>query len=160
MPAAIEYRLTGGAANSDPNASLGGASSSVAVSGTALNNIFDDVTPAEALTGKSEYRAIDIRNTGDANAVGVETFMDPITSSADTQLDFGIEASPLNSVLAIADEDTAPAGVSFTNYTTGSRLTLPDIPNGEYCRLWLRRVVGVAAGNDPNDSGDINVEFA
>ena len=42
----INYRLSGGAANSDTAASLGGAKSSVAAS-----NYFDDVSSAEASAG-------------------------------------------------------------------------------------------------------------
>lgn len=160
MAAVIEYKLTGGAANSDPNASLGGVSSSVSVSGTPLNNIFDDVAPDEAVSGNNEYRAIDLTNTGDASAVSVESFMDPETISADTQLDFGIEASPIGSTLSIADEDTAPVGVSFAHYTTASKLAIPDVPNGNYARLWVRRVVSAAAGNTANDQGTIKTEYA
>ena len=160
MPANLQFNLTGGASNADPNASLGGASSSNQLSGTPMNNLFDDVEPGEATAGDVEYRAIDIKNVGDANAVVVKAFMDPATSSTDTDLAFGIEASPLGSTLSIANESTAPAGVSFANYTTGSKLTIPDIPNGNYARLWVRRTVGAGAGNTANDSGTINVEYA
>ena len=160
MAATINFHLTGGAANSDPTLSLGGVHSSVQLSGTAMNNLFDDVAAAEATAGDTEYRAIDLTNAGDANATVVKAFMDPETSSADTQLDFGIEASPIDSTLSIADESTAPAGVSFAHYTTASKLTVPDIPNGSYARLWVRRVVTAAAGNTSNDTGTIKVEYA
>lgn len=40
----IQYRLSGGASNSDPNASLGGVKSSTAW----VNNMFDDVSAAQA----------------------------------------------------------------------------------------------------------------
>jgi len=70
MAAVLELRLTGGADNDDPDASLGGVASSEEVSGTPLNNLFDDITPAEAEAGCTEYRAISIYNSGDASAVG------------------------------------------------------------------------------------------
>jgi len=160
MAAILDYHLTGGASNSDPNASLGGVRSSVTVSGTALNNIFDNVTPGEATSGDMEYRAIDVFNSGDASSTSTEGFMGPETTSTDTQLDFGLEASPIDSTLSIADESTPPAAVTFAHHLTGSRLTFPDIPIGSYARLWIRRVVSAAALNDPNDQGTINVEFA
>ena len=47
MAAVLEYFLTGGAANADPDASLGGDTSSVNVNSTALNNLFDNVLPPE-----------------------------------------------------------------------------------------------------------------
>ena len=40
MAAELEYRYTGGAANANPDLSLGGTSSSVEVVSVALNNLF------------------------------------------------------------------------------------------------------------------------
>jgi len=160
MPATLQYNLTGGAANADPNLSLGGAHSSQQVSVTVLNNVFDDVSVAEALAGDTEYRAIDITNVGDAAAVAVEVYASVETSSVDTQLDMGAVAAPIDSVESVANESSAPATVVFAHRLTGSRLALPDIPAGSYCRVWLRRVVGVAAGNTANDQGTIAVDYA
>ena len=160
MAATINLHLTGGAANADPNLSLGGVHSSVQMSGVAMNNLFDDVGAAEAVAGNTEYRAIDLTNAGDALATVVTAFMDPDSSSADTQVDFGIEASPIGSTLSIADESTAPAGVAFAHYTAAAPLAVPDIAAGAYARLWVRRLVGAAAGNSNNDSGIIVVEYA
>ena len=160
MAATLAFQLTGGASNADPALALGGVHSSVALSGTAMNNLFDDVSPGEATAGDTEYRAIDITNTGDAAGTVVKIFMDPETSSPSTQLDMGIEASPLGSTLSIANESTAPAGVTFAHYNTGSKLTLPDIAAAAYCRVWVRRVVAAAAPNTSNDTGTLNVEYA
>ena len=160
MAATLEFHLTGGAANADPALALGGVHSSVALSGTAMNNLFDDVSPAEATAGDTEYRAIDITNTGDATSTVTKIFMDPETSSTSTQLDMGIEASPLGSTLSIANESTAPAGVTFAHYNAASKLTLPDIAAGAYCRVWVRRVVAATAPNTANDSGTFNLEYA
>lgn len=160
MAATLQYNLTGGASNSDPNASLGGTSSSTQLSGTAMNNLYDDVSPAEATAGDNEYRAIDIKNTGSATATVVKAYMNPDSSSADTRIDMGVEASPINSTTSIADESTAPSGVTFGTYTTGSKLTITDIPNGSYARLWIKRVVTAGAANTSNDTGTINVDYA
>ena len=54
----IIYRLSGGAANSDPAASLGGAKSSTAW----VSGIFDDVSSAEASAGDIEYRCLYVKN--------------------------------------------------------------------------------------------------
>ena len=160
MAATLVFQLTGGASNADPTLSLGGTHSSVALSATAMNNLFDDVAPAEATAGDIEYRAVDVTNTGDATAVVTKCFMSPDTSSTSTELDFGIEASPLGSTLSIANESTAPAGVSFAHYNTGSKLSLPDIAAGAYCRVWVRRTVTAGATNTASDSGTLNVEYA
>ena len=160
MAATLVWRLTGGASNSDPDASLGGVSSSNALSGTALNNLFDDVSPAESAAGDTEYRALDLYNSGDATAGGVVVFMSTETTSSGTQLDFGLEASPINSSLSVANESTAPAGVSFAHYTSGSKLSLPDIAASSRCRVWFRRGVGAATPNLNPDQGTFTVEYA
>lgn len=163
MAATLQFRLTGGAANSDPDLSLGGVSSSTQVSATALNNIFDDVSAAEALSGDTEYRAIDVYNAGDATASGVEICMSTITSSTDSDLAFGLEATPTGSTTSIANESTAPdltAGTAFASFTSASKLTLPDIAAAAYVRLWIRRTIGVGATNTANDSGTIEVTYA
>lgn len=160
MAAILKMHLTGGASNANPALALGGTSSSVELSATALNNLFDNVSADEASAGDTEYRAIDVKNSGDASAVGVQIYMNPETTSASTQLDMGIEASPLGSVLSIANESTAPAGVTFAHYTTGARLSLPDIAAAAYCRVWIKRIVAASAPNLASDSGTINVDYA
>lgn len=160
MAATIAYKLTGGASNSDPLLALGGTTSSVSVSGTAMNNIFANITSAEATSGTIKYRAIDIKNTGDATSTLNAYYLSVETASTSSTIDAGIEASPLNSTLSIANVTTAPAGVSFANYTSASKLTLPDIPAGEYCRLWLKQIITAGAGNISNDIGTLSIDYA
>ncbi len=167
MPAILQLRLTGGAANSDPAASLGGVMSANQVSATAMNNLFDNVDPDEASAGDTEYRAIDVYNAGDAAATSVSVHMSTETSSTDTALDLGHDATnnPHTAAWAgetIADEDTAPAApvITFGHHVAANKLSLPDIPAGEACRVWLRRVVSAAAGNTSNDQGTFRAEYA
>ena len=59
----LKYRLSGGAANTSPAASLGGKVSNTEVElSPILNNIFDDVTADQSLAGKTEYRCIYVMN--------------------------------------------------------------------------------------------------
>lgn len=163
MPATLEYRLTGGSDNNDPNASLGGAMSDTEVSSTAMNNIFDDVSPDEASDGDTEYRAIDVYNSGDAQAESVEIYMSAETSSSDTELDFYNDGSThdgSDQEDEIADESTEPSGASWSHYTSSSKLSLPDIPAGEATRLWIRRTVSSGATNTNNDQGTLAVDYA
>jgi hypothetical protein len=60
MAASIVFRLSGGAGNTDPAASLGGVMSSTAVGS---NTLFDTVSAAEALSGDTEYRCYYVKNT-------------------------------------------------------------------------------------------------
>lgn len=163
MAAVLEFRLTGGSANNDPDVSLGGAMSSNALSATAMNNLFDNVSPTEANDGDTEYRAIDIYNSGDAAATSVEMYMDSETSSPDSQLDFGTDDTPHDGSDqgdTIADESTAPGGISFGHYLTGSRLSLSDIPASNAIRIWIRRVISASATNTASDTGTIAVDYA
>jgi len=158
MAAVLEFRYTGGASNSDPNLSLGGTSSSVQLSTTALNNLFDDVSPAEASAGDTEYRAIDIYNSGDATATAISIYVDPETTSVDTQLDLGPDS--VGSTLSIADESTAPTGITFGHYNATTKLSLPDVAAGSYVRVWVKRIVNAGATNLANDQATLNVEYA
>lgn len=167
MAATLEFRLTGGAGNSDPNASLGGVMSSTVVSATAMNNLFDDVAAAEASSGDTEYRAIDVYNVGDATATVVKIWIDPQTSSPSTSLEIGEETAnnPHTSAWSgqtIADESTAPSNpaVTFGEHGPAAKLSLADIPAGQAARIWVRRIVQAGAGNTANDQATLNVEYA
>lgn len=156
MAATLQLRLTGGASNADPNASLGGAMSSNQVSGTPMNNLFDNVSPEEASAGDVEYRAIDIYNNGDAAATAVKAYLDPVTTSPKTEIDLGLDAT----TQSIAGEGEAPGGVSFSHYTSASKLTISDIAASSAQRIWLRRTVTEGAANLNNDTCTLKIEYA
>jgi hypothetical protein len=161
MPATLEWHLTGGASNADPDASLGGVHSSEIISGTALNNLFDDVSVSEASAGDTEYRALDLYNSGDESATGVVIYMSTETSSSDTSLDFGIsDTDEIDDTTSVADESTPPSAHTFGHYLTGSRLSLAEIPAGSYARVWFKRIVDASAVNTSNDNGTFTVEYA
>lgn len=157
----IQYRLSGGAANADPLASLGGAKSSV----SAGTNLFDDVPSAEAAAGRVEYRCVYIHNNH-----GTESYLAPIalwiaanTPSPGTVIDIGIGTAALNATeQTVANETTAPSGVTFTSpssFATG--LSIPTIPAGQHRSVWIRRTVsaGAAAFADSatlSVQGDVN----
>lgn len=169
MAAILEYRLTGGATNTDPNASLGGVMSSTGITDGVVENLFDNITPDEASAGDTEYRAIDIYNSGDATATSVALYISSETPSAGTQIDLGVETSnsPHASDAAlptIPDESTEPtdgtAPVAFTHATSASKISLVDIPAGEATRIWIRRTVAASTTNLSGDNATISVEFA
>lgn len=79
----IQYRLSGGAGNSDPAASLGGAKSSVTAT-----NYFDDVSSAEATSGDVEYRCIYVHNNhGTLTLIGSKIWIQTNTPSSDTTVE-------------------------------------------------------------------------
>lgn len=143
-PTDIKYKLSGGAANSDPLLSIGGAMSSV----DRPSGIFDDVSPAEATSGDAEYRCIYILNNhGSLVAQNAKIWIQVQTPSGDTDVAIGLAVAGLNAVeTAVANENTAPAGVTFSapSNLAGS-LSLGNIPAGGYYGVWERRTVNPAA---------------
>lgn len=167
MAATLVFRLTGGSSNNTPSASLGGVMSSNALSGTAMNNLFDDVDPTEATSGDIEYRMVDVYNSGDATATVVQLYISSQTSSAATSLDLGADGTNNPHTAAwngetLATEQAAPAApvITFGAYPVGAKLSLPDIPAGQACRVCLRRTVNAGAGNTSNDACAIAVQYA
>lgn len=167
MAATLVFRLTGGSSNSDINASLGGVMSSTSVSSTALNNIFDDVSPDEAISGDTEYRFIDVYNSGDDDATSVQIYISSNTTSTDTELQIGQDATnnphlAATSLETLSDESTAPADpvVSFGTHDSENKLSLSDIPAGYAARICLERVVSSSAGNTSSDSATLAVIYA
>lgn len=167
MAATLEFRITGGAANTDVNASLGDVMSSAGLSSTALNNIFDDTDPDEAVAGDTEYRMLDIYNSGDAAATSVQFYISANTSSTDSELQAGQDATnnPHTAAAALevlSDESTAPASpvITFGTHDTDNKLSLSDIPAGEAARICLKRVVDANAGNTSEDLATIAVIYA
>jgi len=179
MAAILEYRLTGGSTNSDPNNSLGGVMSDTSIdSSTAMNNLFDNVTPDEASNGDVEYRAIDLYNSGDASGELIEMWIDSKTSSPDTQLEIAYDDSAKDgsdadsechtsswSGEAVADEGTAPSNSTsgFIQHLSDSKLAMPTsqkIPPSEAVRVWVKRVVDSGAANTPSDSATLAIQYA
>lgn len=140
----IVYRLSGGAANSDPAASLGGAKSSVAMAST----IFDDVASAEATAGDVEYRCVYVHNAhGSLVYQAPKIWIEANTPSANTTVAIGLGTSAVNATeQTVVNENTAPSGITFTepdNYAAG--VALSDIPAGQHRAIWIRRTVTAGA---------------
>ena len=155
MAAVLEYFLTGGGANANPDLSLGGVTSSVNVSGTALNNIFDNVLPPDIEAGDDvNYRAIAIKNTGDATAKHVEFYFTD-TPNAESLVEAWIDVT---GALTVVDEDTEPVGASG-NWTTplvGSKMALANLAAGAEYRLWIKRTVDQDATNLNDDTATLH----
>jgi hypothetical protein len=158
---------TGSAGNSTagtPAGSLGKYISTTQISGTALNNIFDDVTGDENAVSEAEYRCIFVHNShatltllspvawvsaetagGAAAAISVDTTAASALANASAQ------------AKEVADENTAPATQTFSTPTTkASGLALSDIPAGQVKAIWIRRTAANTAALD-NDGFTLSV---
>lgn len=146
----IKFYLSGGSGNTDPNASLGGAISTTEVSGTPLNNLFDNLSGAETLAGDTEYRCFYVKNThGSLTAQSLYAWLSANTSSTNASyvMTIGLGTAGENGTeQTIANESTAPSGVTFSAAATeGAALSMGDVEAGNYYPLWVRRVVAPSA---------------
>lgn len=154
-------------AQPDPNASLGKYISTTQLSGTPLNNLFDNVTGDENAASDVEYRCIFVHNAhatltwenvvmwlsaetagGAAIAIAADDIAPSAIGSASAQAD------------EIADESTAPgAGVgAFSSPTTkGAGIALGNIGPGQCKGIWVRRTAANSAALD-NDGATIRCE--
>ena len=140
--------LSGGASNSDTDASLGGVVSSVAVVDDTLNNLFAVGAAAEALAGSTKYRAIFVKNThATITAVSAEIYISSNTPSADTEVKIALadEAVGVSTIETIVNEDTAPVGPSFvTADGVANSVSIGDIAPGEVKGIWVEWTLGAS----------------
>jgi hypothetical protein len=151
----IVERLSGGAGNSDPNASLGGAISSTAVTDNTTHNLWDVVSSAESSAGDTEYRCIYVRNShGSLTLQSAKVWISTNTPSADTAIRIALGTSAVNGTeQTIANESTAPTGVTWsTAANEGAALSIGNIPAGQHKAIWIERVVGSSATAANDDS--------
>lgn len=138
----IQLRLSGGAANSNANASLGGAKSST----QAPAGLFDTVDSTESTAGDTEYRCVYVHNNSGTNSLDNPVMW--IVSETPNYIDIGVGTSAVNGTeQTVANENTAPSGVTFSSPTSkGTGLALGSIPAGQHKAVWIRRTVPAAAG--------------
>lgn len=157
----VEYRLSGGAANADVNAALGGAKSSVELVDATLHNLFDLVTGSESAAGDIEYRCIYVHNAhGSLSLQDAFVWISSNTPSGDTAFAIALAGEGLNGTAeVIGNENTAPSGESFSAPATkGAGLSLGTIPFGQHYAIWLRRTVTAGAAAYASDGATIRVE--
>lgn len=152
VAADIDTFLSGGAANSNVNASLGGAQSSTAWTGGSLHDLFDVVGALENAASEAEYRAIYIEN-GHATltAYGTVVYISAETAGG-AVLAMAVADEAVNTTIeTVANENTAPSGPTFSAPTTqGTGIAIGDLAPGDSRGLWLRRTAAntVAVAND------------
>lgn len=136
----VQYRQSGGAANANDDASLGGAKSSVAASASML----DDLSGAESAAGDVNYRCIYVHNNhGSLAMVNAAIFLLAQALGSGHAIAIGVGTAAINGTeQTVANEATAPSGVTFSSPTTlGAALALGTIPAGQHKAVWIRRTV-------------------
>ena|ERR1051326_4887619 len=156
----IVRRYSGGSGNTDPNASLGGQISSTSIANNTLNALFSDFSGQESNDGVTKYRCFYILNNhGSLTAKNPKIYFTAQPANSGVTVALAAGSSAVNGTeQTIADENTAPTGVSFTTPTSGSKLSLSDIPAGQWKAIWVRLVTASAATAKDADSYTLAID--
>jgi hypothetical protein len=137
---------------------LGDQISTTQMADATLNALFDDVTGAENAASTVDYRCLFVHNNNGANALQNAVIWLSAEVAGGAAIAIGIDTTAASAVgaatqqaLIIANENTAPAGVSFSSPVTfGTGLSLGNIPAGSCKAFWIRRTPAntVALNND------------
>jgi hypothetical protein len=157
----LEFYLSGGSSNSNPNAALGGIISSSAITNASDNNLFDDVSGDEADSGDTEYRCFYVKNNHSSITLqNSKIWFSSNTTSSDDTLDIALAGEGLNSSAeVIANESTAPSGETFSAPANkGAGLSVGNVPSGQFYGIWIRRTVNASASAVNANSATIQWE--
>ncbi len=146
VTADVQFRLSGGASNTNPNTSLGGVMSSSAWAGGVLGDLFDNVSGTENTNSTVDFRCVYVRNNHAtlqwqavfawisaevAGGANVAIGLDPAVAG---------NGSTTGVAATVANETTAPAGVTFTSPTTkAGGLSLGSLNATLGRAIWIRR---------------------
>ena len=164
---------TNGGAQADPDASLGGYRSSTEITSGTVNNLFDNISGAEALAGHTDYRCFVIRNEhATLSLTDAKVFVSTDDSNDDTTYSIAVERPATagltdGAAQTVANEGTAPTVNDTGHNGTGSGVSdwvLSSVADsyadgigvdqgaadanldpGELIFVWVKRVIGVAA---------------
>lgn len=156
----IRVRLSGGATNTDKNASIGGAKSSTEVANT-VNNLFDIVMSAEGTTGSVKYRCVYVHNQHATLTLQIPVvFINADSTGSDSTVSIGVGSSAVGETEpAIANETTAPSGVSFSQpIGEENGLDIGELAPGEHRAVWIRRTISEGASAINNDTVILGVK--
>lgn len=133
---------------------IGGAIAAALTSGT-LNNLWDDVSSGDAAGGDTEYRCVYIRNTHPSQTI-TNVFANINTDPSESDIAIGLGTAGLNGTeTEVADEDTAPGGVSFG----AGDVSIGNLSGTDHYGLWIRRTVTAGAGEANPDTNILILRF-
>ena len=107
-----------------------------------LEGLFDSVSSAEAAAGDTEYRAVIVKNDSAYTMYSAKVWVETNTPFTDDSVEIAIEAPSGGEIQSIANEDTAPTGLTFyTAAGEGNALSIGDLSAGSVYGVWTKRVV-------------------
>ena len=158
----IDFHGSGGASAATIDLWLGGVQSNTQVTDNVDNNLFEDVTGAEASSGNTDYKGIYVRNAhGSLTLQNAVIWIESNTTSGDTAVRIALDLAGKNATMdTIVDKDTEPSPVPTwsTAANKGAGLTLGDMAFSENFGIWVERVVSAAASAVNGDTFQLKVE--
>lgn len=147
-----------------PSTSLGDQVSTTQITDATLHALFDEVSAAENAAQTAEYRCFFIHNSNTLNAYQNVVIWLASEVASGASIAIGVDTTAASAVgaataqaLTIANETTAPAGVTFSAPTTqGAGLSLGTIPANSVKAVWVRRTPANTAAIN-NDGGQLSV---
>lgn len=137
--------------------SLPGANASTTVTiARNLNNVFDDIAAADSLAGDIEYRWLWMTNAGSSTLSSIKLFIKTPTGGPDA-IAIGLNPAGVNDVPStLANENTAPSGVTFSAPTTATAgLSMGTMAAGDDYAFCIRRTI--TAGNEEAETANFFV---
>lgn len=134
-------------ANTTVSTFLGKYAATSAWAGGGTNDLFADITGAQNAASQVDYAGLAILNNNGANTLqnAVAYISSEVAGGASTAIGADTTAASAKGaapaqLLTIANNTTAPAGVSFSSPTTlGTGISLGNIPVANVKGLWIRR---------------------
>jgi len=151
------YTTTAGSAGDTTAGTAGGSlgkyASTTAWAGGALNDLFDDISGAENAASTVDYRGIAVLNNNASNVFENPVIYISAETAGGASIALGVDTTAESAkggasaqMLTIANETTAPAGVTFSSPTTlGTGLALSNIPVAHVKGIWIRRTAANSA---------------
>jgi len=131
-----------------------------------LNNLFPDVTGPQSTAGATHWRCIYIHNNhATLTLTNAKIWIAQDTTSANDEIDIALDPVAIGSNTAVTVTDTStgsstPAGISIPGTrpsSSGTALTIGDIPATSKKAMWVRRVVQAGASAYTNNNFQLQV---
>lgn len=146
---------------SDQDVSLGGSITTIEITTSTINNLFDDVSSSESLSGDTEYRCVYLKNANSLSTMlGTKVWIQTNTPNAGSSIEIGLGTSAVNGVEQVCEnESTAPTGVIFsTAIDVSNALNVGDIPPAQHKAIWIKRIINANSSAYTNDSAVIRIQ--
>jgi hypothetical protein len=141
-----------------PAGSLGDQISTTQITDNSLHNLFDVISGDENAASEAEYRCFFIHNShATLTFSNIRIFLFSETAGG-ASIAIGVDPAAASAIgsgsaqaATVADENTAPGGVTFSAPTTlGAAINIGDLTPGQCRAIWVRRTAAntAALSND------------